>query len=323
MSSLPSSSLAGETPFSGTREFADRFERLLANVARVVVAPERTLRLALLGLFAQGHVLVEDRPGVGKTLLAKAIALSIDGDFKRVQFTPDLLPSDITGSSIYNAQTGAFEFLPGPIFTNILLADELNRTNPRTQSALLEAMAENQVTADGTTHQLRAPFMVIATQNTLDSTGTFPLPDTELDRFLLRISIGLPSVSGELEIISRAEHGAPEVSAVLHADEVVAMQRRVQAVAVALPVKEYLVRISGALRDHPSVRDGVSPRGTVLLLRAAQGWAAFEGRDFVTPDDVQAVAENVLAHRVHTDDRDPAAASTVVRDVLRQVAVPV
>lgn len=303
--------------------FAHAFDRLLSNVAAVVVAPEHTVRLALLGLFAQGHVLVEDRPGVGKTLLAKSIAESIDGTFTRVQFTPDLLPSDITGASVYNASNGTFEFIPGPVFANVMLADELNRTNPRTQSALLEAMAEFQVTADGHTRRLPEPFMVIATQNTLDSSGTFPLPDTELDRFLVRISIGQPSEEAELEIMARAEHGDPKVTPVLHADDVVAMQSTVRSVELATPLREYIVKIVGGLRAHPSVRGGMSPRGTVQLLRAAQAWAAAQGRSFVTPDDVQTVATAVLAHRVNVDDREPGAAEAIVLETLRRVAVPV
>jgi MoxR-like ATPase len=210
--------------------FTESFDRLLNNISSVVVAPEHTIRLALLGLFARGHVLVEDRPGVGKTLLAKSIAESIEGRFTRVQFTPDLLPSDITGASVYNASENSFEFVAGPVFANVMLADELNRTNPRTQSALLEAMAEGQVTADGVTRPLPRPFMVIATQNTLDSSGTFPLPDTELDRFLVRISIGLPTEEAEMEIMLRSEHGDPEIRPVLHVDEVVAMQETVRSV---------------------------------------------------------------------------------------------
>ena len=303
--------------------FTEAFERLLSNVSSVVVAPEHTVRLALLGLFAQGHVLIEDRPGVGKTLLAKSIAESIDGTFTRVQFTPDLLPSDITGASVYNASNGTFEFVPGPIFANVMLADELNRTNPRTQSALLEAMAEFQVTADGHTRHLPEPFMVIATQNTLDSSGTFPLPDTELDRFLVRISIGEPSEEAEMEIMSRAEHGNLRLFPVLHADDVVAMQATVRSVELATPLREYIVKIAGSLRAHPSVRGGMSPRGTVQLLRAAQAWAAAQGRGFVTPDDVQTVATAVLTHRVHVDDREPGAAEAIVLETLRRVAVPV
>jgi MoxR-like ATPase len=313
----------GDARSAAAQGFLDRFDRLFENVARVVVAPRDTVRLALLGLVAGGHVLVEDRPGVGKTLLAKAIAASISGRFTRVQFTPDLLPSDVTGSSIFNAQSNAFEFLPGPVFTNVLLADELNRTNPRTQAALLEAMAEGQVTADGTTRMFPSPFMVIATQNTMDSSGTFPLPDTELDRFLVRISIGLPSAEDELEIISRAELGTTSDGPVLEVVDVLAMQEFAREVRVALPVREDLVRLAGAVRSHPSVNGGMSPRGTVLLMKAARGWAACMGRDYVTPDDVHAVAVPVLAHRVHSNDRAPGAAEAVIREVLQRVTVPV
>ena len=308
---------------AGPQRFLVRFDALLANVASAVVAPERTIRLALLGLFAQGHVLLEDRPGVGKTLLAKSIAQSIDGRFTRVQFTPDLLPSDITGSSIFDPRTSTFEFLPGPVFTNVLLADELNRANPRTQSALLEAMAESQVTTDGESRPLPRPFIVIATQNSMDSSGTFPLPDTELDRFLARISLGPPTAEAEMEIIRRAEHGELHVSPVLTVSDVLAMQDIVREVQVAVPVREYVVALARALRAHPSVRGGMSPRGTVLLIRAAQGWAACHGRDYVAPEDVQAVAEAVLAHRIQTAEREAGAAEAIVIEVLRRVPVPV
>ena len=303
--------------------FQQRFQALEANISKVVVASQRTVHLALLGLFADGHVLVEDRPGVGKTLLAKTIAQSIDGTFTRVQFTPDLLPSDITGSSVFNPQTGRFDFIPGPIFTNVLLADELNRTNPRTQSALLEAMAEGQVTIDGTSRSLPPPFMVIATQNPLDSSGTFPLPETELDRFLVRISIGLPSPDDEMEILLRSEHRQDDVESVLTCDAVRAMQAYVRQVQVTTPVKEYLIRLARFVRAHEDVRRGVSPRGTVLLQRASQAWAAYQARDFVTPGDVHAVATSVLAHRITVDGQDPAHAEAVVQEALSSVPVPV
>jgi MoxR-like ATPase len=304
-------------------EFGMRFQSLQDTVCGAVVTSTRTVRLALLGLVASGHVLVEDRPGVGKTLLAKSIAQAIDGRFSRVQFTPDLLPSDITGSSVFNAETRRFDFVPGPVFANILLADELNRTNPRTQSALLEAMAEGQVTADGATHPLPDPFMVIGTQNTLDSAGTFPLPDTELDRFLVRISIGLPGPAEELEIIARAEHGNPTVTPVLDVAEVSRMQAVVRNVQVAPALREYMVRVAGSVRVHPQVRGGMSPRGTVQLLRAAQGWAACAGRDYVVPEDVREVAEPVLAHRIHTAGSGHEQAAAVVMEALERVVVPV
>ncbi len=303
--------------------FQRRFEAIYDNIVQVVVAPKETVHLALLGLFADGHVLLEDTPGVGKTLLAKSLAQSIDGGFSRVQFTPDLLPSDITGSSIFNPQEGRFSFVEGPVFTNILLADELNRTNPRTQSALLEAMAEGQVTGDGVSRPLPKPFMVIATQNPLDSSGTFPLPETELDRFLIRISIGMPSAEGEMEILMRSEHALPDAARVLSSADVLAMQEFVRRVQVTRPVKEYLIRLVTFARQHPEVRRGVSPRGTVQLQRATQGWAAFNGRDFATPDDVKAVASCVLAHRIAVDDRETALAQAIVHEGLETVPVPV
>ena len=302
--------------------FQQRFRAIFENITSVVVASGETVQLALLGLFASGHVLVEDSPGVGKTFLPKTLAQSIDGDFSRVQFTPDLLPSDITGSSIYDPQQRRFEFLPGPVFTNVLLADEINRTNPRTQSALLEAMEEGQVSSDGTSRALPKPFMVLATQNPLDSSGTFPLPETELDRFLVRISIGMPDMQAEVEILSRSEHGIDEATPVIDTTDVRRMQRFVRSVQVTQPIKEYLVRLANQVREHPSVRRGVSPRGTVALQRAAQGWAAFHGRDFATPEDVQAVAPSVLAHRVTVDGTDPHAPLAIVAGALDTVPVP-
>ena len=303
--------------------FERHYRQVLDTIRRVVVTAPETPMLALLGLFTNGHVLVEDRPGVGKTLLAKTLAQSVHGAFSRIQFTPDLLPSDITGSSIYNPQEGRFTFIPGPVFTNILLADELNRTNPRTQSALLEAMAERQVTVDGVSRPLPQPFMVIATQNPLESSGTFPLPETELDRFLVRISIGMPSPKDEMEILLRAEHEQHAVAPVLTASQVLAMQGFVRRVQVSHPVKEYLLRLAAAVRQHPDVRRGMSPRGSVQLQRASQGWAAFHGRTFVTPDDVQAVASSVIAHRLLVDDREPSRAVAVVRHAVASVPVPV
>ena len=302
--------------------FRERFTALNSNIAGVVVAPQRTIHFALLGLFAQGHVLLDDLPGVGKTLLAKTIARSIAGRFSRIQFTPDLLPTDITGGSVFDMANNRFEFVPGPIFSNVVLADEVNRTGPRTQSALLEAMGEHQVTADGTQHPLPRPFMVIATQNMVESYGTFPLPNSQLDRFLISMNIGLPSPEQEMEILSRSEHGLPDVAPVLSAEEVVEMQAFVRQVQVAVPVKQYIVRVVSATRDHPALAVGVSPRGGVSVLHAAQAWAAFGGRDFVVPEDIKEVAPLVLSHRVLVESGAGASARDIVLELLDSVPVP-
>ena len=317
----------GEEESEEWTRFHERFSLLASNVAQVVVAPQRTIHTALLGLFAQGHVLLEDLPGVGKTLMAKTIAQSIAGQFSRIQFTPDLLPTDITGSSILDLRNNRFEFIPGPLFANIVLADEVNRTGPRTQSALLEAMGEHQVTADGALRPLPRPFRVIATQNLVESHGTFPLPNSQLDRFLVSIKIGLPTPEQELEILSRSEFGLPEVSPVLTAGEVVEMQGVVQRVRVALPVKQYIVNLVAATRDHPAAAVGVSPRGAVSLLRAAQGWAAqgwaaFGGRDFVVPEYIKKVAPIVLSHCIVADRGAGMAARDIIQEILDSVSVP-
>ena len=304
------------------RRFREQFSALVSNIGRVVVTPEQTIHFALLGLFAQGHVLLEDLPGVGKTLLAKTIAQSIAARFSRIQFTPDLLPTDITGTSVFDLKHNQFEFVPGPIFSNIVLADELNRTGPRTQSALLEAMGEHQVTIDGTLRPLPRPFMVIATQNLVESHGTFPLPNSQLDRFLISMKIGLPTPQQELEILTRSEHGLPQVTPVLGAEEVVEMQEMVKQVPVALPVKQYIVKLVEATRNHVEIVVGVSPRGAVSLVRAAQGWAAFANRDYVVPEDIKEVGPMVLGHRITLVGGSGAKATDIVKEVLDSVQVP-
>ncbi|MQG56377.1 MAG: MoxR family ATPase [SAR202 cluster bacterium] len=280
----------------------ERFKELLGglenNVSEVVVVSQERLRFLLLALVCQGHVLLEDSPGVGKTLIAKTLAQSIDGEFARVQCTPDLLPSDITGTSIFNVQDSRFEFKPGPVFANILLADEINRTGPRTQSALLEAMAENQVSADGRMYRLPAPFLVVATQNSMESHGVFPLPDSQRDRFLVRMSLGLPTLDQEVEILARTGRGMPSLSPVVTTKDVNEMQEYVASVDVADSVRQYMVRLARATREHTYLSRGVSLRGTVLLQRACQGWAAMDGRTYVVPEDVKDVAPMVLPHRV-------------------------
>ena len=310
------------SPAINQRRFQQHLNALIDNISSVVVVSEETLRFVLLGLVSQGHILLEDRPGVGKTLLAKTLTHSIRGRFSRIQCTPDLLPSDITGTSIFNMQQSQFEFKPGPVFSNILVADEINRTGPRTQSALLEAMGEFQVSADGEMYPLPRPFMVIATQNIAEIHGVFPLPDSQLDRFFICMSMGLPSEGQEVEILSRAERGLSQASPVVTVDDVVAMQEAVRQVNVALPIKEYLVNLARASREHPSVLRGTSPRGTVLLQTAARGWAAFDKRDYLVPEDVKVVAPLVLPHRIVLRSSSDMSQGEVVRDVLDTVPVP-
>ena len=303
--------------------FQQRFEQLVSNVASVVVTSPHNIRLALLGLFAQGHVLLEDLPGVGKTLLAKTIAASIDGEFSRIQFTSDLLPSDITGTSVFDMQHQTFEFVPGPIFANIVLADELNRAGPRTQSALLEAMAESQVSADGNVRLLPRPFMVIATQNLIETHGTFPLPNSQLDRFMVSMRLGLPTPEQEMEILQRSEHGLSQVSPLLTTADVVQMQEMVLGVKAAEPVRQYIVNLAAASRACGYLGVGVSPRGSAALLRASQGWAAFHGRTFVIPEDIQELAPHVWGQRVMFDHDDGIqSGQEAICRLLQSVTVP-
>ena len=318
---MATSSLSVEHPDSW-KQFEDQLASLVANIRRVVVASENTIRLSLLALFSEGHVLVEDLPGVGKTLLAKTLARSIDAKFKRIQFTPDLLPSDITGTSIFDLSANRFEFIPGPVFANVLLADEINRAGPRTQPALLEAMGEHQVSADGTVHKLPRPFLVMATQNLAESHGTFPLPNSQLDRFSLSMRLGFPSRSQEMDILDRAEQGMPEVGAVLTPEAVVEMQDMIRGVQVALPVKEYILNILEETRKHPAISLGASPRGGTFLQRSSQTWAAFSGRSFVIPEDVKDVSVQVLAHRVIMQASEQVAAADAITEVLGVIPVP-
>lgn len=297
------------------------------QVARAVVGGEPALRLMVVALLAEGHALLEDVPGVGKTLLARAFARALGLDFGRVQGTPDLLPSDVTGSSVL--ADGAFRFIPGPIFTNVLLVDEINRATPRTQSALLEAMQERQVSVDGETRPIPAPFLVLATQNPVELEGTFALPEAQLDRFLVRIAIGYPGEEDERSIARRyraAEEPLDGVSPVLAPDELPALRDATRAVAVSAEVEAYLVRLVRGTREHADLQLGASPRASVALYRAAQAWAVLEGRDFVLPDDVAALAGPVLTHRLVVDvDRElrGATAAGVMTDVLAEVPVGV
>jgi MoxR-like ATPase len=282
-------------------ELARQAEQILDEVERAVVGKRDALELVLLGILADGHVLIEDFPGLAKTLAARAFAQVTSIGFTRVQFTPDLMPSDVTGSSIYNQREGDFEFRPGPIFTNLLLADEINRAPPKTQAALLEAMQERQVTIEGTTHLLAPPFLVLATQNPIEYEGTYPLPEAQLDRFMLRIGVGYPEREDEWEVLERRlERGADEVQLepVVGRDELLEMQRAIEQVHVDRSVGLYMVDLVAATRDAPGVQVGASPRGSLALLKLSRCRAALAGRDFVIPEDVKAVAVPALAHRL-------------------------
>jgi MoxR-like ATPase len=306
----------------------ERVRHVMDAIETVIVGKNEVVERALIALLAGGHLLIEDVPGTGKTMLARAISRCIDGSFHRIQFTPDLLPSDITGTSIYNQKTAEFEFRPGPVFASVVLADEINRATPKTQSSLLEAMEEFQVTVDGVTRPLPAPFFVIATQNSVEYHGTFPLPESQLDRFVMRLSMGYPSPREEADILGRLSHGHPieKLRPVISAEEVETLQALMRDVRVTDPTKEYIVDVVGATRASADLLLGSSMRGSLDLLRCAQVYAALRGRDHVLPDDVKALAESVLAHRVilHPDARlrrlDP---GKVVRDLLRQVPVPI
>jgi MoxR-like ATPase len=287
------------TPERG-ESFAELHQALARNLAQVIRGKDDAIDLVLLGLVAEGHILVEDVPGVGKTTLAKALARSIDGTYGRIQFTPDLLPSDVVGVNVWDRATGRFDFREGPVFANVVLADEVNRASPKTQSALLEAMAERQVTVDGTTRHLPPPFVVIATQNPIENEGTFPLPESQLDRFLLKVAVGYPDRAAELDIL--ATHGdldpLADLRPVVTAAQVSAMAAAARTVLVAPALQGYLVDLAAASRTHPHVAVGISPRATLALQRAARARAATRGRGYATPDDVKALAGPVLAHRL-------------------------
>jgi MoxR-like ATPase len=301
--------------------------RLTENVEKVIVGKRDTIELTTICLLCEGHLLIEDVPGVGKTMLAKALARSIGGVFKRIQFTPDMLPSDVTGTSIFNQKTVEFEFRPGPIMAQVVLADEINRATPKTQSALLEAMEERQVTVDGVTRPLAQPFLVLATQNPIEYEGTFPLPEAQLDRFLMRISLGYPSREQQVAILDAQQYTHPieALKQVTDADELVRIQGQLKAVYTDPLVKEYIVSIVDGTRGHPDVYLGASPRGAFTLYRTAQARAALDGRDYVIPDDVKALARAALGHRIIVS---PAArikgisSGDVLEELLAQTPVP-
>jgi MoxR-like ATPase len=301
--------------------------KLKSNLNSVIIGKERTVALTVIAVLSQGHILIEDVPGVGKTMLARSLAKSLGCSFKRIQFTPDMLPSDVTGVSIYNQNTREFEYRPGPLMVQIVLADEINRATPKTQSALLEAMEERQITVDGTTYKLPAPFMVMATQNPIEYEGTFPLPEAQLDRFLMRIDLGYTSASNEIKILEqqRLVHPIIDLEPVLEVEEILYAQEAIKQVYVSDPIKKYIVEIVRKTRTHPEVFLGASPRGSLGLFRAGQARAALDGRDYVLPDDIKYLAPYVLPHRVVVG---PAARLTdissekIVREILESEHVP-
>ena len=310
-----------------TQSFSDLFGRIASSIGTAIHGKDDVIELVLLCLVAEGHLLLEDVPGVGKTTLAKALAASIDGSFGRMQFTPDLLPSDVVGVSVFDRTSNHFEFRPGPVFANIVLADEINRASPKTQSALLESMGERQVTVDGVTHLLPPPFLVIATQNPIEHEGTYPLPESQLDRFLMRVSIGYPSRQAELDVLtSQAEQGAlADVQPVVTAAQIHAMSKAVRSIHLAPALLGYLVDLADATRHHPQIALGMSPRATLSLQAVARAKAAASGRNYVTPDDVKALAAPVLAHRILvTPEADLAGVTSAeaIDDVLRTVPIP-
>jgi MoxR-like ATPase len=308
-------------------QFAAQVSRIETNLARVIRGKSESIRLLLTALLAAGHTLLEDVPGTGKTTLAKALARSIDGEFRRIQFTPDLLPADITGSSFYSPKEGTFSFREGPVFANVVLADEINRTSPRTQSALLEVMSENQVTIEGRRRDLPQPFFVVATQNPSDYHGTYPLPEAQLDRFAVRITLGYPDMDHEMEILYSQNDGHPldDLDPVLTTAEVLLMQEQIRTVRVDRAIAEYILRLIERTRADSRLRLGISPRGSLALYRMSQSRAAIEGRDFVLPDDVRALAVPVLAHRVLLDTKSRyggALPQTVIEEAMDKTPLP-
>ena len=302
-------------------------ERIAGNVGQVILGKGNEIRLTILGIFCRGHILLEDVPGVGKTMMAKSLARALGCSFNRIQFTPDMLPSDITGVSIYNPKSREFEFRPGPIMAQIVLADEINRATPKTQSALLEAMEEGQMTVDGVTYRLSNPFIIMATQNPIEYEGTFPLPEAQLDRFMIRIQIGYPQPQDELRVLASQQYQHPiqNLQQVVSLEELLAAQQMIKDVYVAKEVQQYIINLITASRRHPDVYLGSSPRGSLALFRTSQARAAMTGRDFVIPDDVKALAEVTLAHRIIVG---PAArlknitSRTIVQDIVQGTPVP-
>ncbi|HEY91724.1 MAG TPA: MoxR family ATPase [Dehalococcoidia bacterium] len=300
---------------------------ILDNAQKVIIGKEDAVELAVIALISEGHLLIEDAPGVGKTMLARSLARSLDCSFKRIQFTPDMLPGDITGVTVYNQKTGDFEYRPGPIMAQMVLADEINRATPKVQSALLECMDEGHITVDGVTHNMPSPFHVIATQNPIEYEGTFPLPETQLDRFLLRISLGYPSPDDEVSIVENQqyEHPITNITPVATGKDLLEIQNAVKAIYVDDMIKRYIISLVASTRDHSTIYLGASPRGSLALFRTAQARALIRGRDYVIPDDVKALAESVLAHRLIirlTDVSQDKSGRASIADILETVPVP-
>lgn len=300
---------------------------LIANIEKVIVGKTETVKLLIVGLLTNGHILIEDVPGLGKTMLSLALAKSISGEFKRIQFTPDLLPSDVTGGFVYSPKNGEFDFRRGPIFSNILLADEINRTNPRTQSALLECMQEYKVTADGKTFALPLPFMVVATQNPIEYQGTYPLPEAQIDRFLMKIDIGYLPVAEEIKVIAnqKMKHPVEEIKPVLDLDRVIHFQEAVKNIQVSPNILEYIVKIVSSTRKKEEIKLGASPRASIALMKASCAWALLEGRDYVIPDDVIKLLPWVLKHRITLHPKALIADKTpdfVIAELVRSIPIP-
>jgi MoxR-like ATPase len=302
-------------------------QRIVANVEQVIVGKHTAVQLTVIALLCEGHLLIEDVPGTGKTVLAKSVARSLGCKFRRIQFTPDMLPSDVTGVSVFNQKTLEFEFRPGPVMAQIVLTDEINRATPKTQSALLEAMEERQITVDGVTYPMEEPFLVLATQNPIEYEGTFPLPEAQLDRFMMRISLGYPSTDDEITVLNRQQHSHPvdRVEQVVSSDELLTAQKRIREIYIDDLIKEYIVKLVKATRKHPDVYLGASPRGSLALYKTGQARAAILGRDYVIPDDVKALAMETLAHRLiispsaRIKNVDPKA---VIQEILDSIPVP-
>ncbi|WP_261134620.1 MoxR family ATPase [Bacillus sp. Marseille-Q3570] len=305
-----------------------QLEQIVENVEKVMVGKRKATELSIISLLTGGHILLEDVPGVGKTMMVRSIAQSVGAKFNRIQFTPDLLPSDLTGVSVYNQKTMEFEFRPGPLMGNIVLADEINRTSPKTQSALLEAMEEQSITVDGFTHHLPEPFFVMATQNPIEYEGTYPLPEAQLDRFLLKINMGYPSANEELQVLTRneREHPIDELKPVLQLDDLLELQQQVKAVYVEETVKQYIIDMVIRTRKHSGIHLGVSPRGSLALMKTAQAYALLLNRDYVVPDDVKYLAPHVLCHRIILKPEarfDGYTPEKIVEEILERTPVPV